>query len=158
MSHIHNERPSAIRSRILTVDDSKTVRLIVRRALKPFDCAVYEAPNGAVGIELALHARPDIILLDVIMPVMDGERMLHELRSSPDLRHVPVIMLATGESMSVWLRVHETGIVDFIAKPFGCDAVVRKVARFLTLRRLAGPENNRVSAARGSNAPWGGKG
>jgi two-component system cell cycle response regulator len=147
-----------MRSRILTVDDSKTVQLIVRRAFRPFDCDVYEAPNGAVGIELALLARPDVILLDVIMPVMDGERTLIELRSSPDLRHVPVIMLATSESMSVWLKVHETGIRDFIAKPFGCDAVVRKVARFLALRPLAGSGGAGIFPVRGSKAPWRGQG
>lgn len=147
-----------MRSKILTVDDSKTVRLIVRRALRPFDCEIYEAPNGALGMEAALTARPDVILLDVIMPVMDGERTLMELKASPDLRHVPVILLVSDDSRSLWLRTRETSVRDFMAKPFGCDAVIGKVGRILTLRPLKGPGSIVLPSVRGSRAPWRGQG
>lgn len=143
-----------MRNKILTIDDSKTVRLIVRRALRPFDCEVYEAPNGTVGVEVALLIRPDLILLDTIMPVMDGQRTLIELRASPDLGHVPVIMLVCNDSRGSWLRAYETGVGEFIAKPFGCDAVVRKVGRILSLKPLNGERGVVLPAERGSRAPW----
>ena len=58
--------------KILTVDDSKTIRLIVAKSFKPFDCTVLEADNGVVGLAVASREKPDIILLDYTMPVMDG--------------------------------------------------------------------------------------
>ena len=62
--------------KILTVDDSKTVRIIVRKAFKSFDCDVLEAQNGVEGLAMAAKQTPDIILLDITMPVMDGVEML----------------------------------------------------------------------------------
>ena len=71
--------------RILTVDDSKTIRLIVARAFKSFDCDIMEAANGVEGLAVASRERPDIIILDVTMPVMDGTEMLGRLKTNPDL-------------------------------------------------------------------------
>ena len=67
--------------KILTVDDSKTIRLIVTKAFKSFDCTILEAANGVVGLAIASREKPDVILLDYTMPVMDGLEVLARLRS-----------------------------------------------------------------------------
>ena len=82
-----------MRYRILTVDDSKTVRSIVRKAMKTFDCEVLEASNGVEGLASAGKETPDVIILDVTMPVMDGVEMLTKLKADPRLRAIPVVML-----------------------------------------------------------------
>ncbi len=82
-----------MRYKILTVDDSKTVRIIVRKAFKGYDCDILEAGNGVEGLALAAKESPDLILLDVTMPVMDGVEMLTKLKSDPALKAIPVMML-----------------------------------------------------------------
>jgi CheY-like chemotaxis protein len=79
--------------KILTVDDSRVVRNIVKNALKPYDCVVFEGSNGQEGLTLAAREKPDLIILDITMPVMDGIGMLVELKKDPDPKDTPVIML-----------------------------------------------------------------
>ena len=86
-----------MKPKILTVDDSKTIRLIVGKAFKPFDVDVFEASNGVEGLAVAMREKPDIIILDITMPIMDGSECLAKLKSNPDLKGIPVIML-TAES------------------------------------------------------------
>ena len=78
-----------MRYKILTVDDSKTVRIIVKKAFKPYDVEIIEAANGVEGLAVAAKESPDLILLDVTMPVMDGVEMLTKLKvySTPDHPH-----------------------------------------------------------------------
>ena len=65
-----------MKPKILTVDDSKTIRLIVTKALKPFDVDVLEASNGVEGVAVAMREKPDLILLDLTMPIMDGSTLM----------------------------------------------------------------------------------
>lgn len=75
-----------MKPKILTVDDSKTIRLIVTKALKPFDVDVFEASNGVEGVAVAMREKPDLILLDLTMPIMDGSECLAKLKSHADLK------------------------------------------------------------------------
>ena len=75
--------------KILTVDDSRTVRIIVRKAFRPYDCTIVEASNGAEGLTVATQQAPAIILLDVTMPGMDGIEMLTQLKANPALAAIP---------------------------------------------------------------------
>ena len=79
--------------KILSVDDSKAVRMLLARLFRPFACELFEAANGEEGLAAALRERPDLIILDYNMPVMDGVSMLRQLREHADLRRTPVIML-----------------------------------------------------------------
>jgi len=83
--------------KVLAVDDSKTIRMIVKKAFKSYDCEVIEAENGKEGLETASKEKPDLIILDITMPVMTGPEMLEELKKDPGLMEIPVIML-TAES------------------------------------------------------------
>src|SRR3954466_7833981 len=110
-----------MRYKVLTVDDSKTVRIIVRKAFKPFDCEILEAANGVEGLAVAAKNPPDLILLDVTMPVMDGIEMLTRLKSDPQLKNIPVMMLTAEGGRDHVLKIAKIGVRDYIVKPFRED-------------------------------------
>jgi two-component system cell cycle response regulator len=120
-------------TKILTVDDSKTIRLIVAKAFKAYDCVVLEADNGVVGLAVASRERPDIILLDYTMPVMDGFEVLARLRSDPQLKATPVIMLTAEAGRETVIKIAKLGVRDYLIKPFKADLVVERVGRVVTL-------------------------
>ena len=120
--------------KILTVDDSKTIRLIVAKAFKPFDCEVLEGSNGVEGLAVATRERPDIIILDFTMPIMDGFEMLSKLKAEPDLKSIPVIMLTAEASREQVLKIAKLGVRDYLIKPFKEEMIVERVSRVIDLQ------------------------
>jgi len=104
--------------KILTVDDSRIVRMLISRALQGYDCQIVEATNGEEGLAAALRENPDLILLDVTMPVMDGFELLARLRQEATLAKVPVIMLTAESSQESVAKADGLGVSGYIAKPF----------------------------------------
>lgn len=125
-----------MRYKILTVDDSKTVRIIVKKAFKSYDCDIIEAANGVEGLATAAKENPDIILLDVTMPVMDGVEMLTKLKSDPALKGIPVIMLTAEGGRDNVLKIAKIGVRDYIVKPFKEELLVEKVGRVIDLKPI----------------------
>ena len=123
-----------MKPKILTVDDSKTIRLIVSKAFKSFDCDVFEAANGVEGLAVASREQPDIIILDLTMPIMDGAEMLSKLKSNPDLKNIPVIMLTAEAGRENVLRIAKMGVRDYLIKPFKEELVVERVGRIIDLK------------------------
>lgn len=119
--------------KILTVDDSRTVRIIVRKAFRNFDVTIAEASNGIEGIAAAAKESPALILLDVTMPAMDGLAMLQQLKSQPALASIPVIMLTAEGSPDQVQRALEAGACDYIGKPFKEDSLIERVRKVLAL-------------------------
>ncbi|MEO6006213.1 MAG: response regulator [Opitutus sp.] len=126
-----------MRYKILTVDDSKTVRIIVRKAFKTFDCEILEAGNGVEGLALAAKETPDLILLDVTMPVMDGVEMLTKLKSDPALKGIPVMMLTAEGGRDNVLKIAKIGVRDYLVKPFKEDVLIEKAGRVIDLKPLS---------------------
>ena len=120
--------------KILTVDDSRTIRMIVTRAFKGFACEIFEATDGVEGLTVAQRERPDIILLDVTMPVMDGAEMLAKLKADPELRTIPVVMLTAESGRDNVLRIAKLGVRDYLVKPFKEDLIVERVGRIVDLK------------------------
>ncbi|MFZ9964648.1 MAG: response regulator, partial [Terrimicrobiaceae bacterium] len=79
--------------KILSVDDSRMIHTLINKAFAPHDVQMVFASNGAEGLEAAEREKPDVILLDVTMPVMDGIECLTKLKATPSLKDIPVIML-----------------------------------------------------------------
>jgi two-component system cell cycle response regulator len=126
-----------MRYKVLTVDDSKTVRIIVRKAFRPYDCDVIEAGNGVEGLAVAAKEMPALILLDVTMPVMDGVEMLTKLKSDPALKGIPVIMLTAEGGREHVLKIAKIGVRDYLVKPFKEEVLIEKCGRVLDLKPLA---------------------
>ncbi|MBI4024056.1 MAG: response regulator [Verrucomicrobia bacterium] len=120
--------------KILTVDDSKTIRLIVARAFKSFDCEIFEASNGVEGIAVAAREKPDLIILDITMPIMDGTETLRKLKSDAALKPIPVIMLTAESGRENVLKIAKMGIRDYIVKPFKEDQLIDKAGRVVNLQ------------------------
>jgi len=125
-----------MRYKLLTVDDSKTVRIIIKKAFKLYDCEIFEAANGVEGLALANKETPDVILLDVTMPVMDGVEMLTKLKADPALKTIPVVMLTAEGGKDNVLKIAKIGVRDYIVKPFKEDLLVQKVGRIIDLKPI----------------------
>jgi len=119
--------------KILSVDDSRTIRLIVGRTLRPFDCVLIEAGNGEEGLAAAAREKPDLILLDVTMPVMDGVTMLTQLRETPELKATPVIMLTAESGRENVLHIARLGVRDYLVKPFKEEQLLEKIGKVVSL-------------------------
>ena len=104
--------------KVLTVDDSKTIRMIVKKAFKDYDCELFEAENGVEGLAAAAKEKPGLIVLDITMPVMNGIEFLEEAKADAHLRQIPVIVI-TGQNSSETSVVNciEKGAIDFLKMP-----------------------------------------
>ncbi len=119
--------------RILSIDDSKTIRLSLARLFRPFACEWIEAANSEEGLALATKEKPDLILLDYNMPVMDGIAMLRKLREHTSLKRTPVIMLTADSGLENLATVARLGVRDYVTKPFREEELLAKVGRIIPL-------------------------
>src|SRR5262249_30609883 len=133
--------------KILSVDDSKAVRTLLSKVFSPFACELSEATNGEEGLVMAARERPDLIILDYNMPVMDGVSMLQRLREHEAIRHIPVIMLTTESSAEKIATIARLGVHDYLTKPFNEKLLLAKVARVVSLVERAQLEKNGQSWA-----------
>ncbi len=120
--------------KILTIDDSKTIRLIVAKAFKPYDCLVLEGENGVAGLAVAAREKPNLILLDYTMPVMDGYEVLGRLRADPNLKATPVIMLTAEAGRDTVIKIAHLGVRDYLVKPFKPELLIERAGRVVDLK------------------------
>ena len=113
--------------KVLLVDDDDLVRRSVRLALEPIGWQVAEAENGEVALEALAAARPDAIILDLMMPKMDGFEFLGQLRASADRRDIPVVVL-TAKELTDEDRGRLNGGVERIIRKSGRDEMLRQLA------------------------------
>lgn len=121
--------------KILVADDEEQVRRLVSRALAAPAYEVVGAEDGAAALELARTASPDLIILDLAMPRMDGWKVLQALRSGARTRAIPVIMLTGCAKPGTEVSGLESGADDFIAKPFKLDDLAAHVRSALRRSR-----------------------
>ncbi len=120
--------------KILSVDDSRTIRMIVSKAFKTYDCELFEAENGIEGLDLAAKEKPDLIILDITMPVMTGIEMLAKLKQDSDLKHIPVIMLTAESGKDNVMQIVKMGVKDYIVKPFKGEQLIDRAKYILALK------------------------
>lgn len=118
-----------MKKRVLLVDDSLTVRAFEKLALGNMSYEFFEASNGKVGLELARTQKPDVILLDVMMPVMGGVDALKELKGSEETKHIPVIMVTTRSELEVRGACEALGVCEFVLKPIDREQLKSSVLR-----------------------------
>ena len=116
---------------ILCVEDNPENRLLVRRILMAEGHTVLEASNAFEGLQLALAHQPELILLDINMPQVDGLTLAARLKAYPSLRHVPVIAITANVMRGDRERSLAAGCDGYIQKPIDVDTLPAQVARFL---------------------------
>jgi two-component system, OmpR family, KDP operon response regulator KdpE len=114
--------------KLLVVDDSQDTTLVLRRVLQQEGYDVQIAQNGAEGLRLAFDFRPDLILLDVMMPGMDGWTMLNRLREFTD---VPVVMLTAVGGEESLVHGLDSGADDYLTKPFSMQELKARIRAVL---------------------------
>jgi YesN/AraC family two-component response regulator len=117
------------------VEDEQEVRDFIRGN---FDTKyqIYEAPDGRKGLEMVFRVDPDIIISDIIMPVMDGIEMCQNIKSDIRTSHIPVIMLTARSAVETRIESLETGADAYIEKPFSMDLLETQVNNLLESRKL----------------------
>ena len=119
--------------KILSIDDSRMVHMVIKRALKDYDVEVSTAFNGQEGVEKARAESPAIILMDVNMPVMGGLEALHEIRQIPELARTPIVLFTADGSMETLDVAFEEGVTMNFIKPFSDEMLVSLLGTLVPL-------------------------
>jgi CheY-like chemotaxis protein len=133
---------SAVGGRVLIVDDEQAIRLVCRVNLRSAGFDTLEASDGEAALALARAERPDLILLDIMLPAVDGWRVAEELGASEETREIPIVFLSARSEVADAHRGHELGGVGYITKPFDAAALAEVVAN--TIDRLRRGEREAV--------------
>jgi two-component system phosphate regulon response regulator PhoB len=123
-------------SRVLIVDDDPELRLLARRALDKDGHSIREATDGAQGLERIADWRPDLVVLDLVMPEMDGLEVLRRLRSEPATKRLPVLVLTAHGDETSTRAGFDLGATDYLTKPFSMPQLAARVRACLA--RAAG--------------------
>ncbi len=112
---------------ILIVDDESAIRLSIKAALEGEEYSFLEASSGKDALNKTKKDRPDLILLDIMMPGMDGFEVLKALKDDPSTKRIPVIMLTAKSDIQSVEKGHSGGAIYYINKPFIVSNLVKKV-------------------------------
>jgi CheY-like chemotaxis protein len=122
--------------RILIVDDDESIRFLVRRILERSGFTVDEAANGLLAHAEAMRGQPDLVLIDWMMPVVDGLSAVKRIKADAFTAKIPIVMLTSRSQSSERLSALEAGVQDFLTKPFAPDTLLTAVRQQLRWRRL----------------------
>lgn len=139
-------------ARILVVDDTPANIQTLAATLKPAGYQVVVATNGQQALDVMARAVPDLILLDIMMPVMDGYEACERIKANPAWCEIPVIFLTAKTDTADLVKAFELGAVDYVSKPFNAHELLARVQTHLTMNQLRvglaerGAELERVNA------------
>jgi two-component system cell cycle response regulator DivK len=118
------------RKKILIVDDTEWNRDLLVQLLED-DYDVVQAVNGEEGVKKAEVERPDLVLMDLGMPVMDGWEATRKIKAQPELRHIPVIAVTSHAMVGDEIQAREAGCDDYVPKPIDENELLEKIKRLL---------------------------
>ncbi len=120
-----------LRQRVLVVDDDEHIQKSLSQYLEMEDFDVDVASSGPQALEQARRQTPDLVLLDIMMPEMDGFEVVERLRQQPSTQHVPIILLtARGQDTDV-IKGYHMGVSSYLTKPFNLDELVDTIREVL---------------------------
>jgi len=122
--------------KVMIVDDMSYNRAILRDRLSVMNLDVYEAENGRAALSMIKEDHPDLILLDILMPEMDGFELCRILKEDPSTNHIPIIFLSALNDSQSKIKGFELGAVDYIDKPFNGSEVLARVKTHLRLNGM----------------------
>jgi CheY-like chemotaxis protein len=131
-----NDQQKIADSKVLVVDDNAQNLELLVAYLDSLDCGVCTAADGIEALEKVRQEEPDLILLDIMMPKMSGFEVCRKLKSDPQTRDTPVIMVTALNELSDIERGVESGTDDFISKPVNRLELVTRVKSLLRVRHL----------------------
>jgi len=130
-----SDHPKEIES-LLLVDDNPTNLQVLYQTLETTGCKLLVAKNGETALSIAQKASPDLILLDIMMPGIDGFEVCRRLKADPATAAIPVIFLSALTDTKDKVQGFQLGAVDYVSKPFQPDEVIARVNTHLTIHRL----------------------
>ena len=113
--------------RVLVIDDEAVIHTIVAAFLEPAGFQVLAAERGKAGLALASAQPPDLVLLDLMMPEMDGYAVCRALRQRPETRQVPVIMMTSSDDPALTRSAYDAGVQVCVPKPFRREALLAAI-------------------------------
>jgi len=120
-----------VKRKILVIEDNEQNLYLVRFILERSDYEVFAATDGLTGIELASRLKPDLILLDIQLPGMDGYTVARSLRKNPDFADTPIVAVTSYAMPGDREKTIESGCSDYIEKPIDPDTFVARVKKHL---------------------------
>ncbi len=120
-----------MKKRILIVEDQEDNRKILRDLLTSVGYDLVEATAGDQGVAMAETARPDLILMDIQLPGIDGYEATRRIKANPALRHIPIIAVTSYALSGDDVKAREAGCDAYVTKPFSPRALLAKVREFL---------------------------
>jgi two-component system, cell cycle response regulator DivK len=117
--------------RILVVEDQEDNRRIIRDLLSSAGYALIEAADGEAGVRLAETERPDLILMDIQLPVLDGYEATRRIKQNPELRHIPIIVVTSYALSGDDAKAVAAGSDAYVAKPFSPRQLLATIRKFL---------------------------
>ena len=142
-----SEAGSAPDATVLIVDDSRTAVHALQRMLVQAGYLTLTAADGAQAVALAKQHRPDLVLMDIVMPVMNGFEATRALALDPDTAAVPVILISGTEQATERIWGTRLGAKGFLAKPIAREDLLATVSRVITAARRARERQHPVAAA-----------
>jgi diguanylate cyclase (GGDEF)-like protein len=127
---------AAVTGTILVADDSRTVRALLRHQLEGRGFRVAEAVDGADAVRVCREVRPDVVLMDVMMPALDGHGALQVLRADPEVCDIPVVFLTTRSSTDDVVEGLRLGAHDYLGKPFEPSELIARISAALRVKYL----------------------
>jgi DNA-binding response OmpR family regulator len=124
------------KTRILVVDDDPNIMRTLHDRLERNGYDVITASNGKDGLQVALEEKPDVVLLDIIMPIMDGHEMLEALRRQPFGQEPSVIMFTARSQVQDISRANASGIDDYVVKPFDLSELLERIETVIERRKV----------------------
>ncbi|TMH32404.1 MAG: response regulator [Betaproteobacteria bacterium] len=118
--------------RILVIEDTEDNRRILRDLLSASGYEVIEATDGATGVAMALDHRPDLILMDIQIPVLDGYEATRRIKAAPATRHIPIVAVTSYALVGDEAKTREAGCDGYVAKPFSPRQLLEKVREFIS--------------------------
>jgi two-component system alkaline phosphatase synthesis response regulator PhoP len=131
MLKLFSSKSKVAKVRILVIDDEPDLVSTIQYRLECANCQVVTAANGKEGLEKASEEKPDLILLDTNMPVMNGYEVLERLKDYPELKDVPVIMVTVMCEPQHIATASAYGVADYVTKPIDSAELMEKIANVL---------------------------
>lgn len=120
---------------VLIIDDNDSNRELCRICLEAKNFLVHIAINGKQGLEAIRQIKPDIVLLDIMMPVMNGFQVLEHLKADPSIQEIPVLVQSASTQTATVIKALEMGANDFLKKPFEVDELVIRVKKLIECKQ-----------------------